>query len=649
MAYTYDQLVLAYTAAHDGIGPDAATQANFLVQAVLSANGQLTDAQLLSNIVNSADNTTGLAVLAYQFFTGKSPTKAGIDYLVNSSVNTGDLNDPYYSKFNIENRYINFAANLGVQGEGAANFAAKYGSLSFGDYVASIYQTIIGGSYAQAAGIDPAKAIADIIARKDAILATAQGAGMIPANATQAQIDIALKAATAGYLLGEAIKADVGLYAAAANNFMVAVAQGTATYNTDITYTYQPSVNTPSHGTGHVLDNAPAVLPVPTPPPPTTTQPAGPAAPATVFTTGTDSFTTGNNALVYTATLGGGTPTLTANDSLHGAGNTLNITDITTGSQDVLPTGLSLTGVSALNLTTAGNAGASASLLDLRITGLNTFTLHSSGTTNGEFLRGGTVALTLDSHAPTIQVLSGFGSLDITDNNLTGATALSLAGAGGAVTLHDPTGAAALTVSMNALTLTGGFTDADNRITSLTLAGTANLSTIDAITDTALTTLTATGKVVLGSSSAPIALGANVTTVNLSGDTDTAGVNYFTLGSNNVAFKVAADTTVINMGAHTGLTIAFGSITSGLSNSGPVGTGGPIPSGGHTGTAFVDDLLTAVFGVKDIEYGNDGTNTYIVESDNGSFVQGNGFVRVVEIIGIHSVTLDGGGGFLIIN
>jgi hypothetical protein len=387
------------------------------------------------------------------------------------------------------------------------------------------------------------------------------------------------------------------------------------------------SLTTASTATSVTLNPPPDTTPPPPPPPPT------------VFTVGTDSFTTADNTLVYTATLGTGA-TLTANDSLHGAGNTLNITDTTIGSQDVLPSGLSLTGVSSLSLTTAGNAGTSASLLDPRITGLNSFTLHSSGSTNGEFLRGGTVALTLDSHAPTIQVLSGFGSLDITDNNLTGATALSLAGTGGAVTLHDPTGATALTIAMNALILTGGFTDADNHITSLTLAGTANLSTIDAITDTALASLSVTsGKVVLGSSATPIALGANVTTVNLSGGTDTTGTSYFTLGSNGVAFKVAADTTVIDPGAHTGLTVAFGSITSGLVNGGA----GPIASGGHTGAAFITDLLmNHVNGPQDVEYGNDGTNTYMVLSDNGSLVQGNGFVRVVEIVGIHAVTVNGG-------
>jgi hypothetical protein len=377
-------------------------------------------------------------------------------------------------------------------------------------------------------------------------------------------------------------------------------------------------------------------------PPPAPSPAPAPAPTPTVFTTGTDTFTTADSTLVYTATLGAPSPTLTANDSLHGAGNTLNITDIQFGSQDVLPTGLSLTGISTINLTTAGNAGTSLNSLNLGIAGLSNFTLHSSGS-HGEFLVGGTAALTLVSpSAPTIQVLGGFGSLDITDSFLFGTSPLSLGGTGGAITMHDPSGSLNLTIAMNALTLTGGFTDASNHITSLTLAGSTNLSTIDAVTDTALATLTATGKVTLGvRSSNPLVLGASVTTVDLSGDTDTAGTSYFSVGRNNVTFKVAADTTVINTGTFAGPTIAFGSITSGLTSSGPVGTGGPIPSGGYTGAAFVtNQLLGHIFGAKDVEYGNDGTNTYIVETDDGSTVQGNGFVRVVEIVGIHAVTVN---------
>ena len=367
MSYSYDQLVQAYTALHVGKAPDSATADSLNMTASLSASGQVSDATVISNLVNGADSTTAVAVLSYQFFTGKSPSAAGLTYLVNSATNTADLNDPYYSKFSLENRYINFAANLGVAGEGATAFATKYGSMSYSDYVASIYQTIVGSSYATAAGIDPAAAIASIISRKDAILATAQSAGMIPANATAAQIDIALKAATAGYLMGEAIKADVGLYAAAADNFMIALAQGTAVYNTDITFTYKPSYDTAAHGTGHAIDRAPTDLPTSTG---TVTQPTGPQS---ALTAGVDHIigTAADNA--YTAT----DATFSASDFLDGgAGNdTLTITGATGGTYTV-PSFSHISNIETINL--SNNAGINANTA-FRATGLLTLNVTAIG------------------------------------------------------------------------------------------------------------------------------------------------------------------------------------------------------------------------------------------------------------------------------
>ena len=323
---TLDQLINAYKAVHNGVAPDATAQARLQYFAQLS-NHQPADAAAMSYIVNSADNSTALAALSYQFFTGKAPTKAGLEYLVNSSANPSDLHDQYYSKFNLENRYINFAANLGVQGEGAAAFAAKYGTLSFADYVASIYQTIIGATYAQAAGVNVAAAIADIVARKDAILATAASAGMIGPNATAAQIDLALKAATAGYLLGEAIKADVGAYASAANNFAAALVTGDATYGTDLTATYAKPAGQLGGGGGQaVAPNFSFPTPV-APPVEQPNQPSTPTSQAFTLTTGADTFTGGSLADTFTGTLGTGA-TFGGADVLNGGGgiDTLSLT-----------------------------------------------------------------------------------------------------------------------------------------------------------------------------------------------------------------------------------------------------------------------------------------------------------------------------------
>ena len=383
-----------------------------------------------------------------------------------------------------------------------------------------------------------------------------------------------------------------------------------------------------------------------------------PPAPATVFTTGTDNFTTTDSTLVYTATLGGASPTLTANDSLHGAGNTLNITDTTVGSQDVLPTGLSLTGVSTLNLTTAGNAGTSSASLDARIAGLSNFTLHSSGT-NTEYLRGGSVALTLDSQAPSIQITSGWGSLDITDNHLTGPTALALAGTGGAITLHAPTGATALTIAMNAMTLTGGFTDADNHITSLTLAGTTNSSSIDAISDSALTNLTITGKVSVGTSTtAPLVLGANVTSLDLSGQSATSGTSYFKLSGTGTggSFTFGTSHNFLDLNSsHAGALVTVGTdgaYTGTTSNLTLINA----PAGLHIGLTAAPNLTqTTAYGTTTLQhllaeaalnqgnvvYGIVGPNTFVVESATG-VLGSSGDTTIIGLVGHYSLSLDAG-------
>jgi len=425
MAYTLKQLSLAWSAVHDGITPDAATLATLQTYATQSQQGQLSDQQALSYIVNSADSSTALAVLAYQFFTGKSPSAAGLDYLVNSSTNPNDLNDAYYAKFGLENRYINFAANLGVQGEGAASFAAKYGAMSFGDYIAAIYETIIGATYAKAAGIDAAKAIADITSRQDAIKATAVSAGMITPNMTAAQIDLAVKAAAAGYLLGEAIKADVGLYAGAANNFMLALATGTATYNTDITKTYTPTAGSGSTGTGTAVSTAPSTpLPGADTPPVVVTPPA-PLSLA--LTSGVDTLLGGSGDDTFSAT----DTTLQAGDTLNGASgrDVLNVIAATGGGYTA-PT----PNISNIETVTISNAA-----------GLNVNTSNWLGVTqlNG-VTSGGQQDLTAGNGTDVTATAANQGTAAITVNggrnvtvNATGSTAgeINVLGAGGAVTV----------------------------------------------------------------------------------------------------------------------------------------------------------------------------------------------------------------------
>ena len=456
MAYTYDQIIQAYTALHVGKAPDKATADSLQMTANLNASGQVSDAQVLNILMNGADSTTAVAVMSYQFFTGKSPTAAGLTYLVNSPINTSDLNDGYYAKFNIENRYINFAANLGLYGEGATAFANKYGAMDFNTYVASIYQTIIGRSYAEAASINVDAAIAYLISTKDAVLQTVREAGLVTANSSAAQIDLAVKAAMSGLVMAAAIKADVGLYAAATDNFMVALTQGNAVYNTDITVSYKPSYDTPAHGTGSAIDRAPTVLPNPV----TTTPPVVATPLSFTATAGTDHFTGG--ALNDTFTVAGAN--YSTSDTYDGAGGNDTLT-ITGAGALTLGTFSNITNIETVNITNTTGITANLSAM----TGVKTMSITAVGAANMTLVRtvptdvtmtvtnqGGNQARLVYGHNQTV--------------NLTGATTgtvqVSSAYQGSDINLGDVVVTRTTTGAVNAgqIEVTGGGTIKVNQI-----------------------------------------------------------------------------------------------------------------------------------------------------------------------------------------
>jgi S-layer protein len=439
MSYTLEQLTLAYKAVHVGIAPDAATENTFQTQASLSGSGQVSDAQLLSNILNGADNSTALALVSYQFFTGKAPTAAGLAYLVNSTANPTDLNDAYYAKFNLENRYINFAANLGLRGEGAGAFSAKYAAMSFSDYVASIYETIIGSSYAQAAGIDPAAAVAYLVSTKDAVLAIARDAGMITPNMTPAQIDLGLKAAMAGLVMAAGIKADVGLYAAIANNFMVAMAQGSAAYGANMLANYLPVVESASHGTGHAVDRGMS-LPFPTP-----TTPTAPTAMSLVLTVGVDNALGGGGGDTITGTH----LTFNGTDVINGGDGNDTLTITASGGGSYIMPAASVTGVETFNLVntadTSANTTSWTGLTQLNATTAGSTVLTTATTTN--------VTATVNGQGGLPVVLNGGANVSVTANGVTTGT-IDIGGTTaptGAITVNRTAAGSA-----GALTITGG-------------------------------------------------------------------------------------------------------------------------------------------------------------------------------------------------
>jgi S-layer protein len=241
---TMTEMVARFQNIHLGRAPTTAETA--ILQGVAAS----TDSAQNTAIVNTADVDTSVALQAYQFFTGATPSQAGFAFLTNSPTNGSDLNDAYYRQFNIENRYINFAANLGIQGEGAAAFQAAFASLTFAQAVSLAYGKIIGYNYAQALGVNPELAVADISGRIGYFQAVAQ-AGLPTANQ-----DLATKAAMVGYIMAEGIKADVGAYAAGSNAFMTDLLDGTAQFNVNLVGIYSPMTPTGAPNT-----------PVPTPPP----------------------------------------------------------------------------------------------------------------------------------------------------------------------------------------------------------------------------------------------------------------------------------------------------------------------------------------------------------------------------------------------
>jgi Ca2+-binding RTX toxin-like protein len=187
------------------------------------AAGIITSEAALQEVIKAADATTSVATMAYQFFTGKIPTAAGLDFLVSpSGPNPNNLNSAYYQTFNLENRYINFAMNLGKVGEGQAGFAGAYGSLSLAEATKKAYGVIFGA--------DPtdAKVAALLADGRDAYFASYgnDGAG-----------GIGTKAAMVGWLLAEAEKAHVGTYAQANVAFLTDLADG-ASYGVDLVGIY---------------------------------------------------------------------------------------------------------------------------------------------------------------------------------------------------------------------------------------------------------------------------------------------------------------------------------------------------------------------------------------------------------------------------
>jgi hypothetical protein len=183
--------------------------------------GKVTKAAFIDKLVAYSADTSALALQATNFFTGKTPTQAGLAELIDSAANTTDLTDFAYAKYSTENKYIEFAVNQAMSGAGAAAFKTAYDSLAFRDAVAKMYDAIIGNAKAAAAGINVSAAI-DYIVGKQAYF-TAYGHDALGA-----------KAAAAGFLMAKGLESNVGLYAEATKAFLTKAYDGQAAYGGDL-------------------------------------------------------------------------------------------------------------------------------------------------------------------------------------------------------------------------------------------------------------------------------------------------------------------------------------------------------------------------------------------------------------------------------
>lgn len=155
----------------------------------------------------------------WQYFVQIVPSAEGFEYLIKSTVNPTDLNDAYFQTFSTENRYIAFASNLAFDVAAANWFEQAFGDLTYAEAVEKAYEDIVTSAAAIAHGIDPELAKAFFM----------NGQGYFEAVATErivrpgVTLEDAAKLALIASVLNEAVRAGIGPYAVAVNDFTAEV------------------------------------------------------------------------------------------------------------------------------------------------------------------------------------------------------------------------------------------------------------------------------------------------------------------------------------------------------------------------------------------------------------------------------------------
>lgn len=193
------------------------------LQADVLAN-KVTKTVFIDKLVGYSLDTSALALQAMNFFTGKTPTQAALNELIDSATSPNDLTDYAYAIYNTGNKYIEFAINQAMSGTGAAAFKTAYDSLSFRDAVVKAYDAIIGNTKAAAAGINVNAAVDYLVSQQSFFTAAGHDA-------------LGAKAAVAGFIMYAGMEAKVGLYAESTKAFLTNAYDGKATYGASLTTT----------------------------------------------------------------------------------------------------------------------------------------------------------------------------------------------------------------------------------------------------------------------------------------------------------------------------------------------------------------------------------------------------------------------------
>lgn len=492
MPFTAAQLTTFYSNENVGIQPTAAEALLLQAYATQNASGALSDAATIANVLQFAQDKSDVALATYQFFTGASPSLAGLAYLVHSNAlnpNPNDLSSAYYAGFNKENRYYNFSVNLATAGPGAAAFATAYGSLTFTQAVTAAYEQIVGSGIVGVAQAQAAEA--SIIASQPYFAAVAA------ARAPAANQDLATKAIMIGYILEEAQKADLGIYAKAIDQFDTSLGL-TNTALVGNLLTLYPPANQP--GVGFPL------------------------------TAGIDTFLGGSGNDTVTSvdapTTGGTGANITALDNLNGGGgnNILSIIEnnAATGITGI-PVSATVTNFTAVSLASTGSVLFNTSGIagDTQLTSVagTTSTLTAATTTNvsatsngNNTVTGGLGVNVVDtSGADTVTGAAGA----VTDANI--AVNAGVNAAGGAVTITGGT-VDSVNMSVSALLSVPNFTTTFGTVTVNGSAATTSVSVVEQATKAASVTVTGVADgtvVVLDANGASATAAGTIATVSL--------------------------------------------------------------------------------------------------------------------------------------